>query len=120
VKTMPADIEQRAGRKILARAAPRAKQLVQGACAGNREDNRENRHDLCDVPPGRCLSTPLEELHRSLVRLCRRTGLERSQITPPSGSRIWFPRIQTVLTCAELADHVITAGVTSRWMTVPA
>jgi hypothetical protein len=57
------------------------------------------------APWDEAYSVPLEKLNGALVLFGRRTGTERAQISPFSGSRIDFPRVQPVLTGLELANH---------------
>jgi hypothetical protein len=48
---------------------------------------------------------PLEILHRALVLRGGGSGFEGTEISTMFGLRIDFPRVQTILTRTEFADH---------------
>jgi hypothetical protein len=48
---------------------------------------------------------PLEILHGALVLLRGGAARKRAEIAPPAGLRIYFTRIEPVLSGRELADH---------------
>jgi hypothetical protein len=51
-------------------------------------------------------SPTFEKLHGSLVSLGGGSAREGSEIAPPSGLRVFLPRIEPILARRESADHV--------------
>src|SRR5258708_27535933 len=52
------------------------------------------------------LTAPLEELHRALMLLRGRARLEGAEVAAPAGLGILLSRIQPVLACLQLSNHV--------------
>jgi hypothetical protein len=63
------------------------------------------------------LPVALEELNGTLMLLSRCARTERAQIPSLSGARINFPRIQTVLTRPQLANHGTSCSASAN--TIP-